>query len=151
VSRHGAMALCWTLDKLGPMARSADCCGLILAAISGKDPNDPSSVAKLFEYPVAANGKKYRVGVLKGSRNGVQKEVRDNFEASLKVLATFCEVVEDVELPRLPFGPVIGTIVNAEGASAFRDLLESGKAKDLRAANDKWGGYPGLLLPAVDY
>src|SRR5438876_5661449 len=44
VSRHGAMALCWTLDKLGPMARSADCCGLILAAISGKDASDPSSV-----------------------------------------------------------------------------------------------------------
>src|SRR5439155_15443760 len=80
-----------------------------------------------------------------------KKEVRDNFEASLKVLANFCELVEDVELPKLPFGPVIGTIVNAEGASAFRDLLESGKAKDLRAANDKWGGYPGLLLPAVDY
>ena len=153
VSRHGAMALCWTLDKLGPMARSADCCGLVLAAMAGKDPSDPSSVAKTFAYPEAApaNGKKYRVGVLKGSRTGVQKEVRENFEASLKVLSNFCDLVEDVELPKLPFGPVIGTIVNAEGASAFRDLLESGKASELRAANDKWGGYPGLLLPAVDY
>src|SRR5215831_8899247 len=44
VSRYGAMALCWTLDKLGPMCRSADCCGLVLAAILGKDPNDPSTI-----------------------------------------------------------------------------------------------------------
>ena len=44
VSRHGAMALCWTLDKLGPMARSAEDCRLVLAAIAGRDPADPTSV-----------------------------------------------------------------------------------------------------------
>ena len=43
VSRHGAMALCWTLDKLGPIARTADDCGLVLAAIAGVDPNDPTT------------------------------------------------------------------------------------------------------------
>lgn len=150
VSRHGAMALCWTLDKLGPMARSADCCGLILNAIAGKDPQDPSSSSKAFTYssePV--NGKKYRVGVLK--LDGAQKEVLANFQAALQVLATFCTLVDGVEIPKYPYGPAVGTIVAAEGASAFRDLLESGKAKDLRAANDKWGGYAGLVLPAVDY
>ena len=151
VSRHGAMALCWTMDKLGPMARSADCCGIVLAAIAGKDTKDASSTSKPFPFPEAKEKKKFKVGILKNSTNGIQNEVRQNFEEALKVLGQFCDFVEDLELPKLPFGQVVGTVVNAEGASAFRDLLESGKAKDLRAANDKWGGYAGLFLPAVDY
>src|SRR5204863_5746198 len=48
VSRHGAMALSWTLDKLGPMCRTADDCGLVLAAIAGADPLDPTTVAQAF-------------------------------------------------------------------------------------------------------
>src|SRR5262249_20805364 len=48
VSRHGAMALSWTLDKLGPMCHTADDCGLVLAAIAGRDALDPSTVAKPF-------------------------------------------------------------------------------------------------------
>src|SRR5438309_6497029 len=51
VSRFGAMALCWTLDKLGPMGRSADDCGLVLSALAGVDPLDPSAVAKPLTYP----------------------------------------------------------------------------------------------------
>ena len=50
VSRHGAMALSWTLDKLGPFARSAEDCGLILQAIAGKDGQDPGSAGKSFYY-----------------------------------------------------------------------------------------------------
>lgn len=150
VSRHGAMALCWTLDKLGPLARSADCCGLVLSAIAGHDPLDASSAKRIFQYPESKleEGKKFRVGVLKP---GGQKEVVENFKESLKVLEKFCELVEGVEMPRLPFSAVIGTIVGAEGASAFRDLLDSGKCKDLRAANCKWSGFGGAFIPAVDY
>ena len=151
VSQYGAMALCWTMDKLGPMARSADCCGIVLTAIAGKDPKDASSMNKPFPFPEPKEQKKYKIGILKNSTAGIQKEVKENFEDSLKVLGQFCDFVEDLELPKLPFGSVVGTIVNAEGAAAFRDLLESGKAKELRAANDKWGGYANLLLPAVDY
>ena len=51
VSRHGAMALSWTMDKLGPMGRSAEDCALVLAAIAGKDPEDPSSVDRKFFVP----------------------------------------------------------------------------------------------------
>src|SRR4029077_9078245 len=54
VSRHGAMALCWTLDKLGPMARTADDCGLVLAAIAGPDPRDETAADRHFEYEAAA-------------------------------------------------------------------------------------------------
>jgi aspartyl-tRNA(Asn)/glutamyl-tRNA(Gln) amidotransferase subunit A len=154
VSRHGAMALSWTLDKLGPMCRTADDCGLVLAAVAGADPLDPSSVARPFAYAEpepAPKGKKWKVGVLKGATSRVQPEVKKNFEAALEVLGRFAEVVEDVALPDLPFGEVVGTIVKAEGASAFRDLLESGKAAQLRAANDRWGGYAAAMVLAVDY
>jgi aspartyl-tRNA(Asn)/glutamyl-tRNA(Gln) amidotransferase subunit A len=155
VSRHGAMALAWTLDKLGPMCRSAIDCGLVLAAIAGRDPLDPTSHDKPFRYPAPPaprpRGKKLRVGVLKGSYEEVQKEVRDNFLASLDWLKRIADVKMEVKLPDFPYGAVVGTIVDAEGASAFRDLIESGRVKDLAVPEDRIGGYAMLLVPAVDY
>ncbi|MFI5121072.1 MAG: amidase [Thermoanaerobaculia bacterium] len=152
VSRHGAMALCWTLDKLGPMCRSAEDCGLVMAVIAGKDPLDATSLPRPFR-PAPANAKprRFRVGVIKGTSEKVQPEVRKNFEESLEVLGTFCEVVPDVEFPDFPYGPAVGTIVAAEGASAFRDLIESGRVKELRVPNDRWGGYAASMVLAVDY
>jgi aspartyl-tRNA(Asn)/glutamyl-tRNA(Gln) amidotransferase subunit A len=153
VSRYGAMALCWTLDKLGPMCRSAEDCGLVLAAIAGPDPLDPSSIKKPFTYPEKEEkGEgKFKIGVVKGSASGSQPEVKKNFEDAVQVLRGFAEIVDDVAFPSMPFGPVVGTIVNAEGASAFRDLLESGRCRELRAARDRWGGYAGAMVLAVDY
>jgi aspartyl-tRNA(Asn)/glutamyl-tRNA(Gln) amidotransferase subunit A len=152
VSRHGAMALCWTLDKLGPICRTAEDCGLVMGAIAGKDPLDPSSVARPFR-PEAAGAKprRFRIGVIKGTAEKVQPEVRKNFEESLKVLGTFCDIVPDVDFPDFPYGPAVGTIVSAEGASAFRDLVESGRAKELKVPNDRWGGYAASMTLAVDY
>jgi aspartyl-tRNA(Asn)/glutamyl-tRNA(Gln) amidotransferase subunit A len=97
------------------------------------------------------DGKRPKIGIIKGATAGSQPEVKKNFEESVKVLATFADVAEDVELPDMPFGAVIGTIVAAEGASAFRDLLDSGRASELRAAKDRWGGYAGAMVLAVDY
>ncbi|HEY3350139.1 MAG TPA: amidase [Thermoanaerobaculia bacterium] len=152
VSRHGAMALCWTLDKLGPMCRSAEDCGLVMAAIAGKDPRDATSVNRPFRpAPPSAKSKRARIGVIKGSFEKAQPEVRKNFEESLKVLGTFCDVVPDVEFPDFPYGPAVGTIVAAEGASAFRDLVESGRARELKVPNDRWGGYAASMVLAVDY
>jgi aspartyl-tRNA(Asn)/glutamyl-tRNA(Gln) amidotransferase subunit A len=152
VSRHGAMALSWTLDKLGPMCRSADDCGLVLAAVSVTDPRDPSSVARTFSYPEPQpNNRKFKIGVIKGATRGAQPEVKKNFTDALKVLARFADVVEDVPLPDMPFGSVVSTIIDAEGASAFRDLIDSGRCKELRAANDRWGGYAASMTLAVDY
>jgi len=152
VSRHGAMALCWTLDKLGPMCRSAEDCGLVMTAISGKDPLDATSVPRPFRpAPPNAKPRRLKVGVIKGTTEKVQPEVRTNFEESLKVLGTFCDVVPDVEFPDFPYGPTVGTIVAAEGASAFRDLIESGRAKELKVPNDRWGGYAASMVLAVDY
>jgi aspartyl-tRNA(Asn)/glutamyl-tRNA(Gln) amidotransferase subunit A len=158
VSRHGAMALCWTLDKLGPMCRTADDCGLVLAAIAGPDPQDPTCLAKPFIFPepgarvpAKAGRKKFKIGVIKGCTELVQPEVKKNFEAALDVLRGFAEVVEDIPFPDLPFSEVINLIVRAEGASAFRDLIESGRTQELRDSRDRWGGEAGSMVLAVDY
>ena len=153
VSRHGAMALCWTLDKLGPLCRTADDCGLVLAAIAGPDPRDPTTGAT-FRYSrsrVTAGARKWRIGVLKNATARAQPEVLANFEAALGVLAGFATLERDVEFPDFPWGPAVGIIVDAEGASAFRDLIESGGTRKLRAKSDRVGGYPAIVTLAVDY
>ena len=99
------MALCWTLDKLGPMCRSADDCGLVLAAIAGKDPNDPTTEGSFSYGATPKTTRRFRIGVLKHATERAQPEVKANFEASLEVLRSFTELTADVELPDFPFGP----------------------------------------------
>ena len=152
VSRHGAMALCWTLDKLGPMGRTADDCALVLAAIAGRDPADESTVARRFDHPGPASPRgRPRLAVPKGVTEKVQPEVRENFERALEVLKTGAEVTTEVEWPDFPWGPAVSAIVGAEGTTAFLDLIESGRVKELRCPKDRHGGYAGTLIPAVDY
>ncbi|HEX9305547.1 MAG TPA: amidase [Thermoanaerobaculia bacterium] len=149
VSRHGAMALCWTLDKLGPLARGSDDCALVLDAISGKDPADPTTVDA--PRPAATPSRRMRIGVLKGATDFVQPDVAKNFGESLAVLSRFVDVSRDVALVDLPFGIVAGTIVDAEGGSAFLELIESGALRQLQAKSDRYGGYSSVMTPAVDY
>lgn len=156
VSRHGAMALSWTLDKLGPMCRSAADCGYVLNAIAGRDPLDPTSRDSGFHYPTAArrDAKPLRVAVLKDSYEKTQDAVRDNFLASLDVIKKIdprVQIEKNVALPDFPYGVVVGTIVDAEGASAFRDLIESGRVKELASPSGRLGGYSASLVTAVDY
>lgn len=150
VSRHGAMALSWTLDKLGPMCRTAEDCGLVLAVIAGRDPLDPTTVSKPLNFPEAGKAKKYRIGVLRNANQGAMPSVRQNFEQSLKVLGKFCDIAEDVPFPDMPFSPAVGTIINAEGASAFRDLIESGRVQQLRSQM-RWSSYAATTVLAIDY
>src|SRR4051794_28264791 len=66
VSRHGAMALAWTHDKIGPMAHSAHDCGLVLDAIAGPDPEDPSASERPYQYPPSdAPGRPFKLAILK--------------------------------------------------------------------------------------
>ncbi len=153
ISRHGAMALSWTLDKLGPMCHSADDCALVLAVIAGRDRLDPTTAGRSFVFPEpAANApKRFRVGIIRGTTAGTQPAVRTNFEAAVKVLGRFCDVVEDVAFPNLPFGPVVSLVIEAEGASSFRTLIESGRMRELRTASMHPAACAASVLPAVDY
>lgn len=99
----------------------------------------------------ASTGKKFRVGIPKGADKDIQAEVAANFRQALKVLQDRVEVVEDVELPDLPYGAVGGMIIAAEGASAFDDLLRDGRLTQLTAPEDRTGGYPALAVSAPDY
>ena len=117
------------------------------ASSPGADPNDPTSL----DAPLAAPRRKLRVAVLKNAAKGAMPEVGANFRAALKTIAQFADLAGEVALPKGPWGPVVGTIVDAEGAAAFRDLIESGKSRDLRNTDDKLGGYAAYATPAVDY
>jgi len=151
VSRHGAMALCWSLDKLGPMARSAEDCAIVLEVIAGHDEKDPTSVDSGFRFAEREPGGHWRLAVPKGCTEKAQPEVRANFEAALKVLAKRADITRDVEWPDFPWGPAVGTIVGAEGAAAFIDLIEGGKVSELRCPRDRWAAYNGTQIAAVDY
>ncbi len=151
VSRYGAMALCWTLDKLGPICRTADDCGVVLAAIAGLDPLDVSSIDKPFIYNNTENKKRFKLGIIKDSYKDAQPKVKDNFDAAVTELRKFADVDTSVALPDMPFSEVVTLIVEAEGASAFRDLIENGRGKELRDPNDRWGGFAGTTVLAIDY
>src|SRR5438309_2946866 len=152
VSRHGARAMSGSMDKLGPMGISAEDSGVVLAAVSGKDPEDPSSVDRGFRVPLATRPRrKLRIGILKNADQGIQAEVAKNFRDALGVLKDVITVTENVELPDLPYGVVGGTIIAVEGASAFDDLVDSGRVAQLTAPEDRIGGYAALAIPARDY
>lgn len=153
VSRYGAMALSWTLDKIGPLCRSADCCGIVLAAIAGRDSKDLSTAAKPYAWPEPGRDPKakFRIGVIRDSATDIQPAVRENFRESVKVLGRFCDITEDVPFPELPFGPVVSTIINSEGANAFRELIQSGRINDLRSAQMKTNAAAASMTMAVDY
>lgn len=141
ISRKGAMALTWTMDKLGPLARSAQDCVFILNAVQESTANGPA--ASLTQYP-------FRIGVLSDAVTKVQPEVKANFEASLKVLERFAKLGE-CKLPDLPYGSVNSLIISCEMAATFEDLAKSGKVWEMTAEEDRWGLYSALTIPAKDY
>lgn len=149
VSRHGAMALSWSMDKLGPMGRTAEDCSLVLAAISGPDPLDDTAVPLQFRHAPAGNGK-FRLATLKEAATKVQPEVRENYETALETLSQ-CATFEELALPDYPYSAVAGTIISCEMAAAFEDFIADGKVWELTAPEDRWGGHSGLAIPAKDY
>lgn len=153
VSRHGAMALSWTMDKVGPLCRTAEDCGLVLEAIAGPDPRDAGSAGRGFEHdPDTFHGaRRPRVGVLRGLAEGAQPAVRQAFEQSLATLAGFCELVRDVRIPEFPYNAAAGLIIDAEAASIFEELVDSGRVHELTDEADRTGGYAGQVVFAKDY
>jgi aspartyl-tRNA(Asn)/glutamyl-tRNA(Gln) amidotransferase subunit A len=151
VSRAGAMALAWTLDKIGPMARTTHDCALILNAIAGPDPEDAASTDRPFAYPPADTPVgPYKFAILKDGVKAAQPEVRANFERALAVFKGL-GTVEEISLPDLPFSAVISTVLHAEAASAFEELVDSGLVDGLTAPEDRIGGFADQAVLATDY
>ncbi len=152
VSRHGVVALSWTLDKVGPMCRSADDCGIVLSVIAGRDKLDPTTSARRFVYAGESRPKRrYKLAIAKGTYENVQPAVRTNFEKSVQVLSDIADIDHDIDFPDYPYTQVIGLIIAAEGASAFRDLVDTGSARQLENQTAKITGYADAVVSAVDY
>jgi aspartyl-tRNA(Asn)/glutamyl-tRNA(Gln) amidotransferase subunit A len=150
VSRHGAMALSWTMDKIGPMALTADDCAVVLEAIAGQDPNDPTTSGRPAGLDMEPPSGAFRFAALRAATTAVSPMVAQNYEASLQVLRTL-GTVEEVELPDLPYDAAATMIITCEAASAFEEFLQDGLANGLTAPEDRVSLYAGLSVPAVDY
>src|SRR5581483_3403081 len=97
VSRYGAMALSWTMDKIGPICRSAEDCGVVLQAIAGSDSNDPGSAGKSFYYTpqYARKLADLKVGFAPADLDWVEPEGKPAFEAAMGVIrATGVQMTE---------------------------------------------------------
>ena len=151
VSRRGAMALSWTMDKIGPLAHTAEDCATVLAAIAGPDVADPTTLLRPW-LPAQPDerGEGFRFAVLRNGTEGAEPEVAANFAASLEVLGEI-GTLEEVDFPDLPFDEAATLIIVAEAAAAFEEFVESGAAAGLTAPEDRVGLDHAFALPAVDY
>jgi aspartyl-tRNA(Asn)/glutamyl-tRNA(Gln) amidotransferase subunit A len=144
VSRYGAMANSWTLDKIGPMARSAEDCALIFDAIGGIDPSDPtvrSSVRWMARKEPA------RVGILTQTPSEITKQVAD----AIEVLKKNRHSVRDIKLPDFPYAEITAVIQRAEACSAFWPLIRDGRLQELSDDGLKTSLAAGINVRAIDY
>lgn len=154
VSRYGAMALSWTMDKIGPLARTAEDCAHVLHAIAGGDSLDAASAGKSFYY-IPEYARKFsdlKIGF-------APIDFSDRPDAALRpVLAQAFETVKslgipmvETKLPDFPYSAMTGAIIGAEEASIFETLITSGQV-DLLADPDQAAGLKARLeMPAKDY
>ncbi len=152
VSRYGAMALSWSMDKIGPICRSAEDCALVFAAVYGPDGKDLSLVDLPFNWDPSLDLKEMRVGYL---RKSFEKDYRNkkNDEASLDTLRALGVELIAMDLPELPVR-ALSFILNAEAAAAFDELTRSGKdALLVRQVKRAWPNVfrQARLIPAVEY
>ena len=155
VSKSGAMALSWSMDKIGPIARDAFDCALVFEVIRGTDGKDLSVVDAPFNYSGKADLSKLRVGYLKSyfdnTRNESQKKNDQQVLDELRKLGADLKPVEWVS--DLPFGGMLN-ILSAEAAAAFDELTRSNRDSLLVRQNS--GAWPNSFrearfISAVDY
>jgi Asp-tRNA(Asn)/Glu-tRNA(Gln) amidotransferase A subunit family amidase len=151
VPRTGAMTLCWSLDKLGPMTRSVEDGLLVLQAISGPDVGDITSVPSRLDFDAGASIKGLRVGYFPGWMKEDPATAVDR--AALEMLPKLGLVPVEVSLPNWPYDS-LNLILFAEGAAAFEELTLSHGVDQLKVQTpDAW---PNLFrqsrfLSAVDF
>lgn len=153
VSRHGAMALSWSMDKLGPICRSAEDCALVLGAINGADGKDAHARSVPFRWAPERSLSGLRVGYLaeafEGDRRGVEFD-----RGALETMRSLGVDPVPVSLPEdMPTG-ALRIILNAEAATAFNDLTLSGNDDRLvRQIRNAWPNVfrTSRMVPAVEY
>lgn len=150
VARTGAMTLCWSLDKLGPMARSVEDTLLVLNTITGPDPTDPSSVPSHLDFNATAPVKGLRVGYFPKWMH--EAPATDVDRHALETVKQLGMSPVEVHLPDWPYDS-LQLILFAEAAAAFEDLTASGHDHDLRMqVADAWPNSfrQARFLSAVD-
>jgi aspartyl-tRNA(Asn)/glutamyl-tRNA(Gln) amidotransferase subunit A len=154
VSRRGAMALSWTLDKVGVLARSAEDCGLVLHEIAGSDEDDPGSARKSFHY--VANYYR-KLSDLKVGYAGIDfhewpdAALRPAYAATLETVKSMGSQMVESKLPDFRYGLLVGTIIHSEAASIFEPLIRSDAVEQLGDAGQIAGLKAALNYTAVDY
>ena len=150
VPRTGAMTLCWSLDKLGPMTRSVEDTMLVLAAITGPDAGDPSSVPSRLEFDASAPVRGLKVGYIEKWMG--ESPATDVDRAALGTIRSLGMVPVAVTLPDWPYDSLM-PVLFAEAAAAFEEMTSSHQDDALRMqVDDAW---PNLFrearfLSAVD-
>jgi len=163
VPRTGAMALSWTMDKLGPICRSVEDCAIVLDAIYGPDSQDNSVIAAPYHWNAALSLKTLRIGYVKSAFDTPQTDPTDP-KRTLHATKKFDDAALDVfnrlginllpvELPDAPYDPM-RIILNAESAAAFDELTRSDRDKELvQQGKFDWPNSfrTSRFIPAVDY
>ena len=157
VSRHGAMALSWTMDKIGPLCRRAEDCALVFNAIYGPDGRDATVIDAPFRWNPGLDLGRVRIGYVAreldeppGDAAGAQ---RPALAAAVDVLREAGATLVPVELPDFP-ADALRIILEAESAAAFDDLTRSGGVDELtRQTADAWPNSfrASRYIPAVEY
>jgi Asp-tRNA(Asn)/Glu-tRNA(Gln) amidotransferase A subunit family amidase len=151
VARTGAMTLCWSLDKLGPMTRSVEDAMLVLQAISGPDAGDVASVPSRLDFDATASVRGLRVGYFPGWMK--ESPATDVDRAALEAVGKLGMVPVEVAIPAWPYDS-LNLILFAEGAAAFEELTLSGGLNQLKAqVPDAWPNIfrQSRFLSAVDF
>lgn len=157
VSRHGAMALCWTLDKLGPMCRGVEDCALVFSAIHGPDGQDTTVADVPFRWDPRSHLHEIRVGLDTAALATLEKEPARKavYDAALDTLRGLGVELHPVALPQSsPAYESLWLILSVESGASFQKLTLSGGV-DLLEGQDE-GNWPntfrvGSTVPAVDY
>src|SRR6516162_1250364 len=151
VPRTGAMTLCWSLDKLGPMARNVEDTLLVLVAITGPDAGDVSSVPSMLDFDAGKSVKGLRVGYFPAWMK--EAPATDVDRAALETVKNVGMVPVEVSLPDWPYQS-LDLILFAEGAAAFEQLTLGGGLNQLREQTyDAWPNIfrQSRFLSAVDF
>jgi aspartyl-tRNA(Asn)/glutamyl-tRNA(Gln) amidotransferase subunit A len=135
VSRAGGMVGSWTLDKIGPMARSAEDCRLILQAIAGADPDDPTASEEPVRLdPARRDWKHLRGAVIPTDFEktpGAEHEVGEAFEDAVATLRDLGLPLETATLPDFPASEVTTAVLYGESISAFERFFRDGTVSQL--------------------